>query len=181
MGHLGINRWQPLWFSHSSADSLNGQYPDPNSHLVCAVDGSCSVSDILVSDGGQITLGEVLPGLHQTAQWAFRGGSRLILSRGSRLIVNHGSRLIIESDGILEVHAGAEIFLVGDSSILEIRGRVVLGNDARFGFLGNGHTVVPHGHLAEIVELHCKAMESVRLGQDCFQIGMYCSQRLILL
>lgn len=144
MGHLGINRWQPLWFSHSSADSLNGQYPDPNSRLVCAVDGSCSVSDILVSDGGQITLGEVLPGLHQTAQWAFRGGSRLILSRGSRLIVNHGSRLIIESDGILEVHAGAEIFLVGDSSILEIRGRVVLGNDARFGFQGNGHMVINH-------------------------------------
>lgn len=144
LGHLGINRWQPLWFSHTSADSLRGQYPIPNSNLICTVDGSCTDPSILVSAGGQITLGDVLPGIQQSATWSFRGGSRLILSRGSRLIVNNGSRIIIEKDGVLEVHAGAEIVLVGDSSILEIRGRVLLGDSARFGFQGNGHIVINH-------------------------------------
>lgn len=144
MGHLGINRWQPLNFAHSCADSLRGQYPLPNSNLICAVDGSCMESNIVVSNGGQITLGDALQGIQQTAQWSFRGGSRLILSSGSRLVVNHGSRLIIEKDGVLEVHAGAEIFLVGDSSMIEIRGRVVLGDGARFGFQGNGHIVINH-------------------------------------
>jgi len=144
MGHLGINRWQPLWFAHSSADSLQGIYPSPNGFLRCAVEGSCGPQVVEAVDGGQITLGDVRQGFQQTAHWSFRGGSRLILSRGSRLTINNGSRLVIESDGILEFHQGAEILLVGDSSILEIRGRVVVGDGARFGFQGDGHILIHH-------------------------------------
>ena len=56
----------------------------------------------------------------------FGAGSRLVLRSGSRLWIRNGYRLLMDTGSVLEIYPGALVDLEGDSSLLELHGRVVL-------------------------------------------------------
>jgi len=98
-----------------------------------------------VQNGGTFELGEIVPGNRMTAEVYFRKESTLTLETGATLRINNFSTLIIEEGSTLIVHPGALIHLEGDSAILEIRGNVVLLDQATFGFTGSGFVRINQG------------------------------------
>jgi hypothetical protein len=85
-------------------------------------------SKIIVRNGGKLII---------------EPGAFLELNSGSKLIVEDGGQVIIQSDlsdpnanvnGILTYNAGAVIQLKGDNAVLELNGRLHIGNNAIFTF-----------------------------------------------
>lgn len=65
-------------------------------------------------------------------------GSKLIIKNGGILKIFNNSRVVIEEGAILEIEPGAIIQLIGNNSILEIRGKLIVDDNATFSFTGNG-------------------------------------------
>lgn len=136
-GHLGINLNQPVNVTGQPLFGINR--PAPNFHFVTKTSTfDCDSVPVIVEQGGTLELGDIQPGNALTAEVYFREASSLTLHAGSRLRINNRSHLIIERGSSLIVHPGAQIELLGDSAILEIRGRVILLDNAQFTFSGSG-------------------------------------------
>lgn len=136
-GVLGINRNAAVNVSY--LQNLPPSLPAPNFHLVTKTSTfDCDSVPVVILGGGRMELGEILPGNQLSAEVYFRNASTLTLMPGSLLRINNRSRLIIEPGATLVIHPGAQIELVGDSAILEIRGRVFMQPNAVFGFSGSG-------------------------------------------
>lgn len=136
-GVLGINRNAAVNVSY--LQNLPPSLPAPNFHFVTKTSTfDCDSVPVVIHGGGRMELGEILPGNQLSAEVYFRNASTLTLMPGSLLRINNRSRLIIEPGATLVIHPGAQIELVGDSAILEIRGRVVMQPNAVFGFSGAG-------------------------------------------
>lgn len=136
-GVLGINRNAAVNVSY--LQNLPPSLPAPNFHFVTKTSTfDCDSVPVVILGGGRMELGEILPGNQLSAEVYFRNASTLTLMPGSLLRINNRSRLIIEPGATLVIHPGAQIELVGDSAILEIRGRVFMQPNAVFGFTGSG-------------------------------------------
>lgn len=136
-GVLGINRNAAVNVSY--LQNLPPSLPAPNFHFITKTSTfDCDSVPVVVQGGGRMELGEILPGNQLSAEVYFRSASTLTLMPGSLLRINNRSRLIIEPGATLVIHPGAQIELVGDSAIFEIRGRVVMQPNAVFGFSGSG-------------------------------------------
>ncbi|MCC5918308.1 MAG: hypothetical protein JJU02_13395 [Cryomorphaceae bacterium] len=91
-----------------------------------------------------INLGGTLE-INPNSQLTVDKGATLIIANGGKIIVNNDSKLIIEDGGDIKFLEGAQIELVGPNSILEIRGKVTIGDNATFTFSGNGRIIMDQG------------------------------------
>lgn len=136
-GVLGINRNAAVNVSY--LQNLPPSLPSPNFHFITKTSTfDCDSVPVVVQGGGRMELGEIIPGNQLSAEVYFRSASTLTLLPGSLLRINNRSKLIIEPGATLVIHPGAQIELLGDSAILEIRGRVSMQPNAVFTFSGSG-------------------------------------------
>lgn len=94
---------------------------------------------IEINDGGKLILGDQNLGSNGNNKAVFRilDGSVLELKKGSELQINDGSVLIIEEGAKLIFHKDATIKLNGANANLNIKGLIVLEQDALFSFSSN--------------------------------------------
>jgi hypothetical protein len=150
-GNLKFNSSDPLLYSYPVQGMNYANTTAPNSKLITkTIDYTCEPIVVNVEGGGAMTLGEVVQGDQRVAEVHFRTSSSLILHPSSVLTVNNGSTLIIEEGAELIVHPEAQIQLLGDSAILEIRGRVILIDTARFSFSGTGFIRINQGSTQQL-------------------------------
>lgn len=112
-----------------NTDHLNGQATVPGSTFEL-ITLDCSM--VSINNNSKLVLGN-----NQTENKAivrFVAGSSLQIAKGGKLIIHDNSRLIIEKGASLSFLAGAEIQLLGENSVLEISGSLILGKDATFTF-----------------------------------------------
>ena len=128
--------------------------------------GTCTSSNTInVNNGGKLILGDdnqennrayLYIGENSTID--VKAGGEVLIHANSRLIVQEGGklkisgnalikavsqgRIIIEDGGVIEYLKDATIELTGTSSHLEIKGKVIVGDDAVFGFSGNGRIII---------------------------------------
>lgn len=120
----------------------------PNSIINIKDNGLLDVKEntkVNIQKNGQLICGGM------NAKIIIRNGGKLIvesgaffeLNQGSKLIVENGGQVIIQSDlsnptssvnGLLTFNQGAEIQLKGNDAVLEINGRLHIGNNASFTF-----------------------------------------------
>ncbi len=98
-----------------------------------------------------IQKGASLKATNANAKIIVRSGGKLVIEPGAFLELNNGSKLIVEDggqviiqanlsnpnatiNGLLTYNQGAVIQLKGDNAVLEINGRVHIGDNATFGF-----------------------------------------------
>src|SRR5690606_7455201 len=77
-----------------------------------------------------------------TAHKPFSPGSTIELFSDSVLFIPQGSKLTIDSGATLIIHPNANVFLEGNNSILEIKGRVIFLPNATLVLTGAGHIIV---------------------------------------
>ncbi len=119
-----------------------------NSNLFIQNNGTLDIGNntkVVIQKGGQL----ICAG--NNSKITVRSGGKLIiepgafleLNNGSKLIVEDGGQVIIQADlsnpnatvnGLLTYNQGAIIQLKGDNAVLEINGRLHIGNNAIFGF-----------------------------------------------
>lgn len=143
---LGVNKFANLNYAYNGPGVPLNVTPRPNSHFITKTTTyDCDSVHVNVQGGGTFELGEIVPGNRMTAEVYFRSASTLTLQPGAVLKVNNYSTLIMEAGSTLIVHPGASIQLDGDSAILEIRGNVVLLDQAIFSFTGGGFVRINQG------------------------------------
>jgi len=143
---LNVNSFDVLSYAYNGVNVPTNIFPRPNSHFITKTTTyDCDSVHVKVQNGGTFELGEIAPGNRMTAEVYFRKASTLTLLAGSTLRINNFSTLIIEEGSSLIVHPGAFIQLDGDSAVLEIRGNVVLLDQAVFGFTGGGFVRINQG------------------------------------
>lgn len=135
LGNLVVNGNLPSGLTPGNG----GAYPDPGSHIVVSTN-KCDPSLLNVENGAHLYIGDQLN--FSSGELRITTGSIVHLKTGSELKVGPGSSLIIEDGAILIIEQGASIELVNESSILEIKGKIQIGNDAIFTFTGDGHVVL---------------------------------------
>lgn len=136
-GVLGINLNAAVNVSY--LQNLPPSFPAPNFHFITKTSTfDCNPVPVVVQGGGRMELGEISSGNQLSAEVYFRAASSLTLMPGSLLRINNRSRLIIEPGATLVIYPGAQIELLGDSAILEIRGLVNMQPNAVFSFTGSG-------------------------------------------
>jgi|GEM_PF-3839209 len=100
---------------------------------------NCETPIIRNLPGGTIAVGDVNG--ENTADLVIRKGATLELDGNSTLKVFEGSRVIIEEGATLAIGVNTSIELVGQTSQLVIRGKVIIEDHADFTFTGNGEIV----------------------------------------
>ena len=143
---LRVNAFGNLNYAYNGPNVPLNVTPRSNSHFITKTTTyDCDSVHVNVQGGGTFELGEIVPGNRMTAEVYFRSASTLTLQPGAVLKVNNYSTLIMEAGSTLIVHPGASIQLDGDSAILEIRGNVVLLDQAIFSFTGGGFVRINQG------------------------------------
>ncbi|TNE29549.1 MAG: T9SS type A sorting domain-containing protein [Bacteroidetes bacterium] len=144
------------------------------------VGGECSSAEIInLNNGGKLILGDnnsTSTRKNNRAYLHITNGSELNIHAGGELKINDGSKLVIQNGGTLKVSGigaiaqalnngliviedggtliyeqDAQINLVGQNSILEVGGKIQIGNNAEFTFTGNGHMVLDQ-HIGQFVD-----------------------------
>lgn len=92
---------------------------------------SCD-EEVVIEGGGKMVLGDKFSG--NRARLVFSHGSTLRIKNGGQLIINDNSSLIIEKGAKIEYEPGADIRLLGNEAVLEIKGDLYLSPDAIFTF-----------------------------------------------
>lgn len=112
--------------------------PVAGDHFDVFVTADCGTSPIMVDvfNGGRLRIGENNSG--NTGAVFFQNSTTLRLGSGGKLQVADNSRLVIEEGATLIFENGASIELLGDEAVLEIRGELILGDDADFTFTNPG-------------------------------------------
>lgn len=147
---LSVNAFAGLNYAYSGPGVPLNTTTRPNSHFITKTTTyDCDSVHVNVQNGGTFELGEITPGNRMTAEVYFRKASTLTLHAGATMRINNFSTLIIEEGSTLIIHPGANIVLDGDSAVLEIRGNVVLLDQAVFGFTGGGFVRVNQGTAAD--------------------------------
>ena len=143
---LSVNAYAGLNYAYAGPGVPLNTTTRPNSHFITKTTTyDCDSVHVNVQGGGTFELGEITPGNRMTAEVYFRKASTLTLHPGATLRINNFSTLILEEGSSLIVHPGANIVLEGDSAVLEIKGNVVLLDQAVFGFTGGGFVRVNQG------------------------------------
>jgi hypothetical protein len=143
---LSVNAFANLNYAYTGPGVPLNMTTRPNSHFITKTTTyDCDSVHVNVQSGGTFELGEIVPGNRMTAEVYFRNASTLTLHPGAVLKVNNYSTLIMEAGSTLIIHPGASIQLEGDSAVLEIRGNVVVLDQAIFSFSGGGFMRVNQG------------------------------------
>lgn len=143
---LSVNAFANLNYAYAGPGVPLNMTTRPNSHFITKTTTyDCDSVHVNVQSGGTFELGEIVPGNRMTAEVYFRNASTLTLHPGAVLKVNNYSTLIMEAGSTLIIHPGASIQLEGDSAVLEIRGHVVVLDQAIFSFSGGGFMRVNQG------------------------------------
>ncbi|TVQ80965.1 MAG: T9SS C-terminal target domain-containing protein [Flavobacteriales bacterium] len=121
-------------------DSKTGQTPSPGGKHVYKLGVGCVADNLLVKDDGEIVLGDAL--VNNRAELIVMEGGSLDLGANGKLKVQNGSKLVIEDGGNFSFEDGAQIELLGPDAVLEIRGKVTVGDNATFTFNGNGRVII---------------------------------------
>jgi hypothetical protein len=96
----------------------------------------CEISQLTVNEGGKIIVGDIGPTpINNKGIVTVSAGSALILNSGSQFIIHKGSKVIIEEGASIIFNQGATI-QIAETGILEIRGRLFIGDNAVFSFDG---------------------------------------------
>lgn len=100
--------------------------------------GDCNTqgAKVTVNSGGEFIIGD--NSTSNTSTVYFQDISELILNSGGKLIIRDNCTVILESESKFTFMDGAQIELQGNNAVLEIRGDVVLGNNALLTFTGSG-------------------------------------------
>ncbi len=115
-----------------------GPTPAGNSSPYFLFVSPCSTSVVTINSGGILEVGDASSSNHK-ANLLFADQSKLVIQNGGELKVNAGSKLVVKPGAILEFQSGAVINLVDATSVLEIQGELILGNDADFTITGSGY------------------------------------------
>jgi hypothetical protein len=143
---LSVNAYAGLNYAYAGPGVPLNTTTRPNSHFITKTTTyDCDSVHVNVQGGGTFELGEITPGNRMTAEVYFRKASTLTLHPGATLRINNFSTLILEEGSSLIVHPGANIVLEGDSAVLEIKGNVILLDQAVFGFTGGGFVRINQG------------------------------------
>ena len=127
-GPLRVNGVAHTRFLHTNAD-----------REIATVASACDSVRVELGTDALMQIGRPGGGWGSDASLArFASGTRLILHRGSRLTIQNGYRLRLDTGTVLEIYPGAVVELQGDSSILEIHGKVILHPGARLAPTGGG-------------------------------------------
>lgn len=130
-GTLCVNRQDGIGFQGNPA------FPKPSGHFRLFANGDiCDPAIVRIFNGGQMILGD--QHYLNTAEVIFNSRTTLELLPGSQLIIYDNSKVVIETGATLVVHPGAEILLMGQRSVLEIKGRVVLSDGVKLSVSGAG-------------------------------------------
>ncbi|MFC4872107.1 right-handed parallel beta-helix repeat-containing protein [Negadavirga shengliensis] len=129
-----------LYGNQADGDGGGPTPPTGNTHNYFLGHGSCFGKDLNIGNNGELVVGESSVG--NKAELYIQESSALILESGGKMIVKNGSKVIIEDGGNFAFLDGAEIILEGSNSILEIKGKVTVGDDATFTFSGGGRMII---------------------------------------
>lgn len=132
------------------------------------IGSACGSTKIInVNSGGKMILGDVSPSvptnnkahlyitdgakvnINTGGELIVNPGSKLIVQKGGKLVINSsgainpldGGELVIEDGGELVYNAGANLNLSTYGSVLKIKGKLTIGDNADFTFSGNGKLV----------------------------------------
>lgn len=98
----------------------------------------CDSTVVRIKYGGKFVIGEENNGIFNKGEVHFCKNSTLEILGNGYLIVRDSSRLIIEDGANLIIHPGAVVLLEGSASILELKGKVVIKDNATLEPLGDG-------------------------------------------
>lgn len=100
---------------------------------------------IVINSNASLVIGDANAPNSNKAVLYLKTGSTLELKSNSTLKINNLSALIIEKGATLIYHPGAKIILEGKDAVLEIKGKILLKNNADFTFSKGNST--EGGHL----------------------------------
>jgi len=157
------------------ASDVSQIFPMPNSSLT-SFTRNLNCTPVLVQNEGTIELGEPATSpFTNSAHVQFRAGSTLELFSNSTLNIHQGSRLTIDSGATLIIHPDATVYLEGNTSVLEIKGRVIFLPNASLELTGGGYVLINQdsNQVANIYDLwEAQGSAEIRF------IGQQSSQRL---
>jgi len=127
-GLLTINK-------NSPTGNINGNPPSANTPFTLNL---YDCQTLTIGSKGKLQLGDGVNPNQFIGNLIMHNGSTLHLKGGSNLTINNLSTLTIETGSTLIVDQGATITLVGDNSILDIQGNLIIGDNTIFTFNGSG-------------------------------------------
>lgn len=96
----------------------------------------CGIS-LLIEHQGTVIIGDGQ--VNCTAEVTATNNSTVTIMDGGTLIIRDNSKLIIDSDSWLNFQDGASIVLDGPNAVLEVKGKIEIGDNAIFTFTGEGY------------------------------------------
>ncbi len=132
-GRLCINCDGKIGFDDSSNPSPNG------SHVAVSVTQGCNpIGGLIVEDHGVIEIGK---NNTQSGELIIRENAFIHFESGSKLVVRNGSKLVIEDGAEFVLDEGVVIELDDHGSLLIVKGKFDIRDNATFTVSGNGRVV----------------------------------------
>jgi len=132
-GQLFVNKQDVIGLSTGTL------YPRPGSTFKLKTNSEpCDTTIVRIKDGGKFVIGEENNGVLNKGEVHFCKNSTLEIFGGGSLIIRDSSRLIIEDGANLIIHSGAVVILEGTASILELKGKVIIKDNAVLAPQGDG-------------------------------------------
>jgi hypothetical protein len=155
VGSLTINSGGKLQINGNYSTYYgSGPTPAGGSAQYSVYSAPCSTNVISIQGGGTIEVGDQYSSSHK-GNLVISDQSTLELENDGELIVRAGSRVVIKPGGKLNFKEGAIINLASTTSVLEIQGELVLGNNANFTITGSGYIKfsLPDGTTAQSIPI----------------------------
>lgn len=132
-GNLYINKQDKIGLSTGTL------YPRPGSTFYLKTNNdACENTEVRIYDGGKFIIGDEYNGTLNKGEVHFIKNSTLEIFGNGQLVLRDSSRLIIEDGASLIIHPGAVVILEGSASILELKGKVIIKDNAELAPQGNG-------------------------------------------
>jgi hypothetical protein len=135
--NLNVSNGAILFFNNNRPEgwviTQNTNRPPIPSHM----DNTLCGIDLTIDNQGRIVIGDGV--VDCTAEVLATNDSRVIIRDGGTLIIRNNSKLIIDSDSRIRFEDGASIVLDGPDAVLEVKGRIEIGNNATFTYTGDGY------------------------------------------
>lgn len=138
---LNIENNGQLFFNKQDVIGLSTGtlYPKPGSTFKLKTNSEpCNTTNVRIKDGGKFVIGEENNGVLNKGVVHFCKNSTLEIFGGGSLIIRDSSHLIIEEGANLIIHSGAVVLLEGTASILELKGKVIIKDNAALAPKGDG-------------------------------------------
>jgi hypothetical protein len=120
-------------------DGVTNTTPTSGNTQEYFIGSGCIAHELKIENGGELILGDAGKG-NQAILFVSINSDLKILS-GGKVQVQEGSKLIIEDGANFFFEDGAEIELLGPNATLEIKGKLLVGNQATFTFSGDGRLI----------------------------------------